>query len=127
MHAMHLLSNVTIRPNLELKTRPKQLLGSLPLNIALPDIIDEFYYFHEFHCQLHKCFSGQFKIGKQNKNCKIIIPQLLMLHNALSFKLSKHFLLSWRGIDPNVSLPYSIMAQYYKTFYNCNLLMFAKI
>ena len=35
MHAMHLLSCVTIRPNLELKTRPKQLLGSLPLDIVL--------------------------------------------------------------------------------------------
>ncbi len=35
MH-MHLLSSVTIQPNLELKTRPKQLLGSLPLVIALP-------------------------------------------------------------------------------------------
>ncbi len=26
----------TILPNLKLKTRPKQLLGSLPLDIALP-------------------------------------------------------------------------------------------
>jgi hypothetical protein len=36
MHTMHLLSSVAIRPNLELKTQPKQLLGSLPLVIALP-------------------------------------------------------------------------------------------
>ncbi len=36
MHAMHLLCSVAIQPNLELKTRPKQLLGSLPLDIALP-------------------------------------------------------------------------------------------
>jgi hypothetical protein len=34
---MHLLPSVAVRPNLELKTRPKQLLGSLPLVIALPD------------------------------------------------------------------------------------------
>jgi hypothetical protein len=33
---MHLLPSVTMQPNLELKTRPKQLLGSLPLVIALP-------------------------------------------------------------------------------------------
>ncbi len=33
---MHLLPSVAIQPNLELKTRPKQLLGSLPLVIALP-------------------------------------------------------------------------------------------
>ncbi len=33
---MHLLPGVAIQPNLELKTRPKQLLGSLPLVIALP-------------------------------------------------------------------------------------------
>jgi hypothetical protein len=38
MHTMHLLSSVSIQPNLELKTRPKQLLGSLPLVIALPDL-----------------------------------------------------------------------------------------
>ena len=37
MHTMHLLPGVAIQPNLELKTRPKQLLGSLPLVIALPD------------------------------------------------------------------------------------------
>jgi hypothetical protein len=33
---MPLLPGVAIQPNLELKTRPKQLLGSLPLVIALP-------------------------------------------------------------------------------------------
>jgi hypothetical protein len=36
MHTMHLLPSVAIQPNLELKTRPKQLLGSLPLVFALP-------------------------------------------------------------------------------------------
>jgi hypothetical protein len=36
MHTMHLLPSVVIQPNLELKTWPKQLLGSLPLVIALP-------------------------------------------------------------------------------------------
>ncbi len=38
MHAMHLLNSVAIRPNLELKTRPKQLLGSFPLDNVLPSI-----------------------------------------------------------------------------------------
>ena len=38
MQTMHLLPSVAIQPNLELKTRSKQLLGSLPLVIALPDI-----------------------------------------------------------------------------------------
>jgi hypothetical protein len=33
---MHLLPSLAISPNLELKTRPKQVLGSLPLVIALP-------------------------------------------------------------------------------------------
>jgi hypothetical protein len=37
MHTMHLQPSVAIRPNLELKTQPKQLLGSLPLVIVLPD------------------------------------------------------------------------------------------
>jgi hypothetical protein len=35
MLAMHSLNSVAIRPNLELKTQPKQLLGSLPLDIEL--------------------------------------------------------------------------------------------
>ncbi len=36
MQTTHLLPGVAIQPNLELKTRPKQLLGSLPLVISLP-------------------------------------------------------------------------------------------
>jgi hypothetical protein len=36
MHTMHLLPSVAIQPNLELKTQPKQLLGSLLLVITLP-------------------------------------------------------------------------------------------
>ncbi len=36
MHTMHLLPGVAIQPNLELKTQPKQLLGSLTLVITLP-------------------------------------------------------------------------------------------
>jgi hypothetical protein len=35
---MHLLPGVAIQPKLELKTRPKQLLGSLLLVIALPGL-----------------------------------------------------------------------------------------
>jgi hypothetical protein len=35
-HTMHLQPGVAKQPNLELKTWPKQLLGSLPLVIALP-------------------------------------------------------------------------------------------
>jgi len=34
-HSMHLLHSMAIWPNLELKTQPKQLLGYLPLDIAL--------------------------------------------------------------------------------------------
>ncbi len=35
---MHLLNGVAIKPNLELKTRPKLVLGSLPLAFALPTL-----------------------------------------------------------------------------------------
>jgi hypothetical protein len=35
MQTMHLLPSIAMQPNLELKTRPKQLLGSLPLVIEL--------------------------------------------------------------------------------------------
>jgi hypothetical protein len=36
MYDRHLPSSIPVRPNLELKTRPKQLLGSLRLYILLP-------------------------------------------------------------------------------------------
>jgi hypothetical protein len=51
MHTMHLLPMVAIQPNLELKTRPKQLLGSLPLVIALPRMSEVKLIWHEdpFH------------------------------------------------------------------------------
>jgi hypothetical protein len=35
-HTMHLRPGVAKQPNLELKSQPKKLLGSLPLVIALP-------------------------------------------------------------------------------------------
>ncbi len=39
MHTMHLLTSLAAeQPNLELKTRPKQLLGYLPLDIELPGL-----------------------------------------------------------------------------------------
>ncbi len=38
MHTMHLLPGVAIQPNLELKTRPKPVLGSLPLAFVLPAV-----------------------------------------------------------------------------------------
>ncbi len=41
MIAMHLLPRIAIRHNLELKTRPKQLLGYLLLVIVLPQIGSE--------------------------------------------------------------------------------------
>jgi hypothetical protein len=37
-HTMHLRPGVAKQPNLELKTWPKQLLGSLPLVFALPGL-----------------------------------------------------------------------------------------
>ncbi len=36
MFVMHLLCYEAKQPNLKMKTRPKQLLGSLPLAFALP-------------------------------------------------------------------------------------------
>ncbi len=42
---MHLLSSVAIRPNLELKTRLKQLLVSLRLDITLPGACNSFSLF----------------------------------------------------------------------------------
>jgi hypothetical protein len=42
MHTMHLMPGASKQPNLELKTLPKQLLGSLPLVIALPGNVQQF-------------------------------------------------------------------------------------
>ncbi len=41
-HDMHFLRSIAIRPNLELKTLSKQLLGSLPLDIAHPALLCPF-------------------------------------------------------------------------------------
>jgi hypothetical protein len=38
MQTMHSLPGVAKQPNLELKTRPKPVLGSLPLAFALPGL-----------------------------------------------------------------------------------------
>ncbi len=46
MHTMHLLPSVAKGPNLELKTRPEQLLSSLPLVIALPGGVLYGVYMH---------------------------------------------------------------------------------
>jgi len=55
MHAMHQLHSVAIWPNLELKTRPKELLGSLPLDIALPHSFDNIEHLWTFaKSQAHK-------------------------------------------------------------------------
>jgi len=43
MDTMHLLPSVAIQPNLELKTWPKQLLGSLPLVIVLPKLTQQYW------------------------------------------------------------------------------------
>jgi hypothetical protein len=41
MHTVHLLPSVAKQPDLELKTQPKQLLGSLLLVIALPGNVEK--------------------------------------------------------------------------------------
>ncbi len=38
-NGMHLFCSIAMRPNLELKTLPKQLLGSLQVDIALPALL----------------------------------------------------------------------------------------
>jgi len=46
---MHLLPSVAIQPNLEWKTWHKQLLGSLPLVITLPDTMHTMHIMHTMH------------------------------------------------------------------------------
>jgi hypothetical protein len=40
-HAVHFLCYRVKLPNLKLKTRPKQLLGYLPLDIVLPNFVSQ--------------------------------------------------------------------------------------
>jgi hypothetical protein len=58
MHTiMHLLPSVAIQPNLESKTRPKQLLGSLPLGIALhgvPHSVSQSVSMRDYYINIHK-------------------------------------------------------------------------
>ncbi len=44
MQTMHLMPSVVMRPNLEFKTQPKQLLGSVPFVIALPNVVQKYTY-----------------------------------------------------------------------------------
>jgi hypothetical protein len=50
MQTMHLLPGAAIQPNLELKTWPEPVLGSLPLAFALPDLIDPFVNVKKIEC-----------------------------------------------------------------------------
>ncbi len=55
-HTMHLRPGVAKQHNLELKTRPKQLLGSLPLVIALPGASFScllYIFLYIYVCPLH--------------------------------------------------------------------------
>ncbi len=65
MHTMHLLSGVAKQPNLELKTRPTQLLGSLRLVIALPA---ETYHFNKWRVGIKSSFFAQFFFQVLQKN-----------------------------------------------------------
>jgi hypothetical protein len=67
MHTMHLLPSVAIRPNLELKTRPKQLLGSLPLVIGLPAGVHQIHLGYA-HIIFPASFAGK---GVQNKDTTV--------------------------------------------------------
>ncbi len=49
-HTMHLRPGVAKPPNLELKTRPKELLGSLPLVIVLPAWAD---FYPNYSCKFY--------------------------------------------------------------------------
>jgi hypothetical protein len=54
---MHLLPSLAKQLNLELKTRPKQLLGSLPLFIALPELTLVFLSLTSVHANFVKTFN----------------------------------------------------------------------
>ncbi len=47
----HTIEHITKQPNLKLETRPKQLLGSLPLAFTLPGYVLSFIH---FSCKLER-------------------------------------------------------------------------
>ncbi len=85
-HTMHLWPGVAKQPNLELKTLPKQLLGSLPLVIALPGHSDECHSdeCHSDECHSDECHSLDSQDAKFNSpyyhSDKCHSPQLMELN-----------------------------------------------
>ncbi len=63
-HTMHLPPGVAKQPNLELKTRPKQLLGSLPIVIVLPG--------QDLRLLISFSFAGKMKLALSN-SCSMLI------------------------------------------------------
>ncbi len=63
---MHLLRSIAIWPNLELKTRPKQFLYSLPLDIVLPGVSLE-----PTHVKLEKPFQPSIISGSKANLSKL--------------------------------------------------------
>jgi hypothetical protein len=63
-HTMHLRPSVAKQPNLELKTQPKQLLGSLPIVIVLPG--------QDLRLLITFSFAGKMKLALSN-SCSMLI------------------------------------------------------
>ena len=73
-HSMHLWPSVAKQPNLELKTRPKQLLGSLRLVIVLPGLaLSILNYFKPHQKPVYIVLAmtlGALVMNPSNKTCK---------------------------------------------------------
>jgi hypothetical protein len=87
------LCNIPIRPNLELKTGPKQLLGTLPLGIALPAIMLCSFL-------MHSCVYSKEQALRSSKNILCEYETLLWLFsNAedvfIRTKLTFFFIHRW--------------------------------
>ncbi len=75
------MQHLPIQPNLESKTRPKQLLGSLPLDIALPGVGEIPLYFQSPSVQQNmaqKLLNRCYNIGTENILC---VDWLNLLHS----------------------------------------------
>ncbi len=70
----HAIAYKSKGPNLKLKTRPKQLLGSLPLAFALPDLThSELLKYLKPNSSLKICL-GLKKVAQMTKICPIWSP-----------------------------------------------------
>ncbi len=84
---MHLLPGVEIHPNLELKTRPKPVLGSLPLAFALPGLWCEDVRKRKREREKEGEREGEGEGERERKRCRIC-PEIFLFLKGMTGALA---------------------------------------